>query len=335
MNVFLSCERTRMRKFAIFLLGVLTALLAAPSHAQRLPEGQVTMIVPFPAGGGTDTFARALAEDFRVALKKTIIIINVGGGGGAIGLSRLATSKPDGLTIGIGSTAGIVNVPLLRPDTTPYDPLKDFAPVGQFTSVSQIFAINKAKMPDVDSIRKLIDYLKKNPGTVSYATPGIGTGQHLAGELFQQMTGTKMLHVPYSGSSKAIPDLLGGQVDMAIDTGAVLLPQAKTGKLQFVGWTGRTRPDFDKQLPAVGESVPGYERIGWHGLFLPAKTAPEIVDIYARALQAFVAKPETTVTFREQGVEAVVSTPDQFKDVIRREIEKVSLIIKNSSSKFE
>jgi tripartite-type tricarboxylate transporter receptor subunit TctC len=324
-----------MRKFFYPLVALLAALACAPALAQKLPDGAVTMIVPFPAGGGTDAFARALAEDLRVALKKTIVIVNVGGGGGSIGLTRLATAKPDGLTIGIGSTAPVVNVPLLRPDTTPYDPLKDFTPVGQFTAVSHIFAVNKETVPGVESIATLIDYLKKNPGKVSYGTPGIGTGQHLAAELFQQMTGTKMLHVPYAGSAKVVPDLLGGQIDMAIDTGAVLLPQIRTGKLHLLAWTGRTRPDFDKSMPTVGETVTGYERIGWHGLLVPAKTPNEIVDTYATALQAFAAKPETITTFRELGVQAVVSTPAQYRDEIKREVERVRSIIKNSSSKFD
>ena len=324
-----------MRKFLYPLFFLLAVLFGASALAQKLPEGQVTMIVPFPAGGGSDASARALAEDLRVALKKTIVIVNIGGGGGSIGLTRLATSKPDGLTIGIGSTAPVVNVPLLRPDTTPYDPLKDFTPVGQFTAVSHIFAVNKEKVPGVASIAQLIDYLKKNPGKVSYGTPGIGTGQHLAGELFQQMTGTRMLHVPYAGSSKVVPDLLGGQIDMAIDTGTVLLPQIRTGKVHLLGWTGSTRPDFDKQMPTVAETVPGYERVGWHGLLVPAKTSPEIVDVYANALQAFAAKPETVANFRDLGVQAVVSTPVQYRDEIKREVERVRSIIKNSSSKFE
>lgn len=324
-----------MKKLLSTLLASLALLISAPSHAQKLAEGTVTMIVPFPAGGGTDTFARALAEDFRASLKRTIVIQNIGGGGGSIGLNRLATAKPDGLTIGIGSTAGVVNVPALRPETTPYDPLKDFVPVGQFTSVSHIFAVNMERIPEVDSISKLIDYMKKHPGKISYGTPGIGTGQHLAAELFQQMTGTKMLHVPYSGSSKVIPDLLGGQIDMAIDTATVLLPQVKTGKLRLLAWTGRTRPDFDKHLPTVAESVPGYERIGWHGLLLPAKTPQEIVDTYARALHAFAAKPETIAAFRELGVQAVFSTPAEYRDEIRKELDRVKLIVKNSSSKFE
>jgi tripartite-type tricarboxylate transporter receptor subunit TctC len=326
----------RLRQFLSSALMVGLVLLAGgPAQAQKIPEGTVTMIVPFPAGGGTDAFARALAEDLRVALKRTIVIQNIGGGGGSIGLSRLATSKPDGLTIGIGSTAGVVNVPILKPDTTPYDPLKDFIAIGQFTSVSHIFAVNMEKVPGVDSITKLVEYLKRNPGKVSYGTPGIGTGQHLAAELFQQMTGTKMLHVPYSGSSKVIPDLLGGQIDMAIDTGTVLLPQVKTGKLKLLAWTGRLRPEFDKHLPTVGESVPGYERTGWHGLLVPAKTPPEVVEVYAKALQAFATKPETISTFRDLGVQAVISTPNEYRDEIKRELDRVRQIIKNSSSKFE
>ncbi len=324
-----------MRKLLLPLLTLLAVFAGAPALAQKLPDGPVTMLVPFPAGGGTDAFARALAEDFRVSLKKTIVIVNIGGGGGAVGMSRLATARPDGLTIGIGSTAPVVNVPVLKPDTTPYDPLKDFEPIGQFTAVSHIFAVNKEKMPGVDSMAKLIDHLRKNPGKISYGTPGVGTGQHLAGELLQQMTGTRMLHVPYSGSSKVIPDLLGGQIDMAVDTGTVLLPQVKSGKLLLLGWTGRTRPEFDKQMPTVAETVPGYDRIGWHGLFVPAKTSPEIIDLYAQALKSFATKPETIANFRELGVQAVYSTPAQYRDDIRKEVDRVRSIVKNSSSKFE
>lgn len=323
-----------MQKRILSFFILVAAFAYGPAVAQTLPDGPVTMIVPFPAGGGTDTFARALADDLRISLNKTIVVTNVGGGGGAIGMARLASAKADGLTIGIGSTAGVVNVPVLKP-ATPYDPLNDFTPIGQFTAISHIFAVNKEKMPGVDSIAKLIEFLKKNPGKVNFGSPGVGTGQHLAAELFQQMSGTKMVHVPYSGSNQVVPDLLGGQIDMAIDTSVVMLPQIKTGKLNLLAWTGRTRPDFDSQMPTVAETIPGYDRVGWHGLFLPAKAPQTIVDIYSRALQSFAAKPETITLLRGLGVYTPATTPAQYREDIKTELERVRGIIKNSTSKFD
>jgi tripartite-type tricarboxylate transporter receptor subunit TctC len=308
-------------------------LFLAPAWSQSLPAGTITMIVPFSAGGGTDAVARAFAEHLRVSLQRPIVATNVVGAGGSIGMSRLMHVKPDGLTIAIGSTSA--NIPLQNQGKVLYDPQKDLAPIGQMTTLSHILAVNRSKLPDVDNVAKLIDYLKKHPGEVSYGSPGIGTGHHLAAELFQQMTGTRMLHVPYPGSSQVVVALLGGQVDLAFDTGAVLLPQIKAGKLLPLAWTGRTRPYFDTNLPTIGETVPGYARVAGLGLFAAAGTPADVVTLYSKELQAFAAKPETVAAFRELGFEAVFTTPDQFREEIKNELDRISKIKAGSGGRFD
>ena len=191
----------KKRLFSI-AAAVCAALLPAASQAKdEWPTDTVKIIVPFTAGGTTDIFARVIGDHLQKTFGKPFIIENVPGAGSVTGIAQVARAKPDGLTIGIASTSGLAINPLLRPDQIPYKPLKDLIPVAMFDRVPNVLVINQNKL-NVKTVPELIDYLKKNPGKVAYGSSGVGTSQHLAAELFQQMTGTKMTHVPYPGSAR-------------------------------------------------------------------------------------------------------------------------------------
>jgi len=320
-------------KKAMFSLAVSAclALVASPSMAKdEWPTDTVKIIVPFTAGGTTDIFARVIGDHLQKAFGKPFIIENVPGAGSVNGIAQVARSKPDGLTIGIASTSGLAINPQLRPDQVPYKPLKDLIPVTMFDKVPNVLVINSGKLP-VKSVPELIDYLKKNPGKVAYGSSGVGTSQHLAAELFQQMTGTKITHVPYPGSARMVTDMLGGQVAMTFDNVPLLLPHVQAGKLTMLATATAKRAAFDEKVPAVAEFLPGFEAVAWHGFIAPAGTPKEIVDKLAAEVQACMKKPETIKKFSEAGAEAVATSPKEFADYIAAEMTKWKAVIEKAN----
>ena len=307
------------------------SLVAGPSMAKdEWPTDTVKIIVPFTAGGTTDIFARVIGDHLQKAFGKPFIIENVPGAGSVNGIAQVARAKPDGLTIGIASTSGLAINPLLRPDQVPYKPLKDLIPVTMFDRVPNVLVINSNKLP-VKSVPELIDYLKKNPGKVAYGSSGVGTSQHLAAELFQQMTGTKITHVPYPGSARMVTDMIGGQVAMAFDNVPLLLPHVQAGKLTMLATATGKRAAFDDKVPAVAEFLPGFEAVAWHGFIVPAGTPNEIVQKLAKEVQACMKKPETIKKFSEAGAEAVATSPKEFADYIAAEMDKWKIVIEKAN----
>lgn len=307
------------------------ALVAAPSMAKdEWPTDTVKIIVPFTAGGTTDIFARVIGDHLQKAFGKPFIIENVPGAGSVNGIAQVARAKPDGLTIGIASTSGLAINPLLRPDQVPYKALKDLIPVTMFDRVPNVLVINPNKLP-VKTLPELIDYLKKNPGKVAYGSSGIGTSQHLAAELFQQMTGTKITHVPYPGSARMVTDMIGGQVGMAFDNVPLLVPHVQAGKLTMLATATGKRAAFDEKVPAVAEFLPGFEAVAWHGFVAPAGTPNEIIQKLAAEVQVCMKKPETIKKFSEVGAEALATTPKEFADYIAAEMDKWKIVIEKAN----
>lgn len=321
-----------MKKALISLaVSACMALVASPSMAKdEWPTDTVKIIVPFTAGGTTDIFARVIGDHLQKAFGKPFIIENVPGAGSVNGIAQVARSKPDGLTIGIASTSGLAINPQLRPDQVPYKPLKDLIPVTMFDKVPNVLVINPGKLP-VKSVPELIEYLKKNPGKVAYGSSGVGTSQHLAAELFQQMTGTKITHVPYPGSARMVTDMIGGQVAMTFDNVPLLLPHVQGGKLTMLATATAKRAAFDEKVPAVAEFLPGFEAVAWHGFIAPAGTPKEIVDKLAAEVQACMKKPETIKKFSEAGAEAVATSPKEFADYIAAEMTKWKAVIEKAN----
>ncbi len=312
------------------------ALFTAPLSAQEAgyPSGPVKLIVPFSAGGTADIFARMVGEHLNKTWGQPVVVENIGGAGGVLGVSQLARAPADGSTLGLASTSSLAITPVLPGAKVPYSPVKDLAPIIQISIVPNVLVLNPERLK-ATSVPELIEHLKANPGTVTFGSAGVGTSQHLAGELFQQLTGTKMVHVPYKGSSQMVTDLLGGQIDLAFDNVPLLLPHAKAGKLAILATATAERAGFDPAVPAVAEFVPGFEAVAWHGFLAPAGTPKPVIDKLAQEIQTFMRRPETEAKFRELGAAAVATSPEAFAQHISAETERWKRVIETAGIRSE
>ncbi|GGF72569.1 MFS transporter [Azorhizobium oxalatiphilum] len=293
------------------------ALGAAPALADTAyPSKAVTIVVPFSAGGTADIIARMAAEHLQKKLGQPFVVENIGGGGGVAGVEKVVKAAPDGYTLALASTSNLSVHPTLYGAKFPYQTLRDLKPISQVSVVPNILVINPDKIP-ARNVPDLIAYLKANPDKVSFGSSGTGTTQHLAGELFMQRTGTKMVHIPYKGSSAMLPDLLSGTVELSFDNVPLLLPHVKSGKLIALAVATPDRQDFDKNLPTVAETVPGFEATAWHGFLAPAKTPDAITDKLSTEIQAFMKQPETIKKMQELGMTPMATTPAEFTDLIK------------------
>jgi tripartite-type tricarboxylate transporter receptor subunit TctC len=310
-------------------------LLAAPVKAQdAYPSRQVSVIVPFAAGGTADIFARMVANHLQAKLGKPFVVENVGGAGSIVGVTRLARSAPDGLTLGLASTSALAINPSLYGPKLSYQPDKDLQPIMQISVVPNVLVVNPDKIK-ARTVPDLIAHLKANPGKISFGSAGVGTSQHLAGELFQQMTGTRMVHVPYKGSSTMLTDLISGQIDLAFDNVPLLLPQAKDGKLALIAAATPKRASFDPNLPTVAEYLPGFEAVAWHGFFVPAATPKPIVAKLSEEIGAFMKHPETVQKMAELGADAVALPAEPFAAYIASETARWKKVIEAANIKLE
>lgn len=295
----------------------LSLALAVPALAQpAYPSKPVTVVVPFTAGGTADIIARLAAEHLQKKLGQPFVVENIGGGGGVSGVEKVVKSTPDGHTLVLASTSNLAVHPTLYGAKFPYQTLRDLKPITQVSVVPNVLVVNPSKI-SARTVPDLIAYLKANPDKVSFGSSGVGTTQHLAGELFMQRTGVKMVHIPYRGSSAMLPDLLAGSVELSFDNVPLLLPHVKSGKLVALAVATSQREAFDKNLPAVAEFVPGFEATAWHGFLAPAGTPDAIVEKLATEIQAFMKQPETIKKMEELGMTPMSTTPAQFTDLIK------------------
>ncbi|MGY4470484.1 tripartite-type tricarboxylate transporter receptor subunit TctC [Bradyrhizobium sp. LB9.1b] len=322
---------------SMWLVLASTVLLAtSPAKSQDgYPSKQVTVIVPFAAGGTADIFARMVSNHLQMKFGKPFVVENVGGADGSIlGVTRLAKSAPDGITLGLASTSALAINPTLYGPKLSYQPDKDLAPVAQISVVPNVLVVNPDKIK-ARTVPELIAFLKANPDKVSFGSAGVGTSQHLAGELFQQMTGTKMVHVPYKGSSQMLTDLLSGQIDLAFDNVPLLLPQVKTGQLAMLATATPKRAAFDPEMPAVAEFLPGFEAVAWHGFFVPAATPKPIVEKLSAEIRAFMQQPETVQKMAELGAVAVAVDSEPFAAYIAAETARWKKVIEAANIKLD
>ncbi|KRE07153.1 MFS transporter [Bosea sp. Root381] len=303
--------------FKTIAAACLSLALGAPALAQpAYPSKPVTIVVPFTAGGTADIIARLAAEHLHKKLGQPFVVENIGGGGGVSGVEKVVKSAPDGYTLVLASTSNLAVHPTLYGAKFPYQTLRDLKPITQVSVVPNVLVINPSKIP-ARTVPDLITYLKANPDKVSFGSAGVGTTQHLAGELFMQRTGVKMVHIPYRGSSAMLPDLLSGSVELAFDNVPLLLPQVKSGKLLALAVATPEREAFDKDMPTVAEFVPGFEATAWHGFLAPAATPDAVVEKLSTEIQAFMKAPETVKKMQELGMTPISTTPAQFTDLIK------------------
>lgn len=323
-------NRLTSRLFAI-AAAALAVLFAPMAFAQtNYPTKPVRLIVPFPPAGTTDILARAVAQKLSETWGQQVVVDNHPGAGGNIGSDLVAKAAPDGYTLLMGTVGTHAINPSLY-SKMPYDHVKDFVPVILVAGVPNVLVVNPS-LP-VKSVRELIDYAKANPGKLNFASSGNGTSIHLSGELFKTMTGVQMTHVPYKGSSPALTDLMGGQVQLMFDNLPSSLSFIKAGKLRALAVTSSQRSATLPELPTLAESgLPGFEASSWFGVLAPAGTPKEIVDKINGAVAAWLATPEAKEKLLAQGAIAAGGPPDAFVKHIAAETTKWAKVVKESGA---
>ncbi len=309
------------------------ALALAPFAVQAqaaFPSKALTIVVPFSAGGTTDILARVVGQYMSKDLGQPVIIDNRAGAGGNIGAQMVARAAPDGYTLLMGTVGThAINQSLYK--KMPFDPIKDFAPITRVALVPNLLVANPGQ--PYKSVKELIAYAKANPGKVTFASSGSGTSIHLSGEMFSQMAGVEMQHIPYKGSAPALTDLLGGQTAIMFDNMPSVIGHVKAGKLRPLAVTTPQRSPALPDVPTIAEAgVPGYSATSWFGLLAPASTpAPVIAKLNASILKA-LADPEVKKKMAEQGAEPHGEKPEQFAEFIRSETAKWGQTVKKSGA---
>jgi tripartite-type tricarboxylate transporter receptor subunit TctC len=318
------------------LLSALTTALALaaalPAGAQTFPDKAITIIVGASPGGSTDVSARLLAEPLSKALGKPVVVENKPGASGNIAATQVARSKPDGHTLLMQYSGYHVGNPHLF-DKIPWK-LEDFAPVAVVTFSPHIVAVH----PDVkaNNLKELVDLAKAKPGDIKFGSAGNGSIQHLATELFAQMTGVKMTHVPYKGAAPAVTDVLGGRIELINTTPPSLIAHVRSGKLKALAYTSDKRHPMYNEIPTSAESgVPGYEVASWFGIMAPAKTPPEVIERLTTEIRKVVESDEFKRKVEEQGGVAAFKGPDEFKALIDNEYDYWGKVIKTAGVKAE
>ncbi|CAP43026.1 tripartite tricarboxylate transporter substrate binding protein [Bordetella petrii] len=315
------------------------ALAAAPaaSAAQAYPARQVTILVPFPAGGTTDIAARVVAAELGKAWQQPVVVENRAGAGGNVGTAEAARATPDGYTLLMGTVSThAINQSVYA--KLPYDPVRDFTPVTLVIPVPNILELNPAfaDRHKIRSVADLIAYLKANPGKVNMASTGNGTSTHLSGELFQAMTGTKMTHVPYKGSSPALTDVMSGSADLIFDNLPSSMGFLKAGKLRPLAVTSAERSPAVPDVPTMAQAgVAGYDASSWFGLLAPAGTPPAIVDQVQRDVAKILQDPAVRERFAALGAVPSGMTPAQFKQFMAAEATKWAKVVKQSGARVD
>jgi tripartite-type tricarboxylate transporter receptor subunit TctC len=303
--------------------GAVLLALTAAAAADDYPNRPVRLIIPFPPGGSNDVVGRLVAKHLSDKLGQQVYVDNRGGAGGTIGTELASKAVPDGYTLLVISLAHAVNPWLYK---LPYDHAKAFAPVASFGSGTNVLAVNP-ELP-VHSVKELIDLAKKKPGELQYASAGVGSFQHLGGELFKLMAGVDIVHVPFRGGGPAMIDVMGGHTKIVFSSLIQTTPHLKTGQLRALGTGGAKRNPVLPDVPTIGETVPGYEANNWWGMLVPAGTPPAIIDKLNKAVDAALDAPELRDAFAKEGADVVKMTPAEFGTFIEKETEKWGRVVK-------
>ncbi len=317
-------------RFVACVVGVVACLMAPLVAAQPYPQKPIRMVVTFPPGGAPDTLARLFSE--KSQLGQTVVVENKPGAGGNIGADSVAKAAPDGYTL-VMATVGTHAINGALYSKMPYDMVKDFVPVAHVASAPNLLVVNN-DLP-VKSVAELIAYMKANPNKLSFGSPGIGTSVHVSGELFKSMTGTQMTHVPYKGRQFAIPDLIGGQIQVMFDNMPSALPMAKEGKIRALAQTTAKRSNAATDVPTVAETVPGFEATTWFAVFAPADTPRAVVDRINAEMQRVFKLPEVQDKLKGLGLETWISSPEELARYQAAEIAKWAKVVKESGAKAD
>ena len=316
------------------VIAVITAalLVALPAAAQDWPSRAIKIIVPYTPGTGQDIIARTIGPKLTERLGQTVVIENRAGAAGNIGTEVVTKSPPDGYTILLTASPVVFN-PLIYQGLS-WDPYRDLAPIANLTD--GFLALVVGNGVPASNVKEFVDLLKKNPGKYSYASPGIGTPQHLSGELFKVESKTFMLHVPYRGSAGAVTDLIGGAVDAMFMPVHTVLPQVKQGRLKVLGLAHDQRVAAAPDVPTIHEAGgPKVEASVWYAMYAPAKTPPEIVSRLSTTLRDILRQSDVADSLNKQGLTINYMTPPELTAMMRRETERWSRIVKEKGLKGE
>ena len=313
---------------------ILFAAFAAGAHAQSWPSKPVHLVVPYAPGGPVDLSARLLAPSLQQSLGQPVVVENKPGAGGNLGADFVAKSAPDGHTLVMGAIATHAINPALYPNF-PYDPVRDFRHVTLIVQVPNVLVVNNEVA--ARNVSELVSLIRANPGKFDFASGSTGSTGHLAGELFKQVTGTDMVHVPYKGSAPTTADLLAGRVHLMFDNLASALPNIRAGKVRALAVTTLERTGFLNEVPTLDESgLRGFDLTTWWGVMAPAKTPEAVVDRLAAELGRAIEAPELRERLRGMGSEApTVRTPAQFTAFVERELKIYGELVRRSGAKAD
>jgi len=328
-----------MTRFSPSRRAVVTALAAAgllagmgAQAADAWPSKPITLIVPFSPGGTTDILGRIVAKKLGDALHQTVVVDNRAGAGGTLGAGIAARAAPDGNTFFLATIAHAIAPSLYK--SLPYDFIKDFDPVGLVATTPNVLIVNP-KVP-AKSVKELVAYIQANPGKVNFGSAGPGSTEHLAGELFRSMTGTQITHVPYKGGAPMMADLVGGQIQMALETSPSALPHVRAGAVRALAVTSARRSPAYPGVPTLSEAgVKGYDMITWFALMAPHGTPQPVIARVHKELQAALAAPDVKAQFDKQGVTPGDMPPSVLAGFIQQETKKWGRIVKQSGAKID
>jgi tripartite-type tricarboxylate transporter receptor subunit TctC len=304
----------------IFSLGI------GGAHAQAYPAKVIRLVIPFPPGGSTDLVGRLIGQQLTEAMGQQVVIDNRGGAGGNIGVEHVARSAPDGYTLVLGHIGTFGSGPSLYAKL-PFDPIRDFAPIGLFGGVSNLAVVHPS-LP-VKTIKELIALARANPGQLNYGSAGVGSASHLQVEYFKLLTRTDITQIPYKGTGPMVTELVAGQTQLTITGIPGLLGQVRSGRLRPIAAASERRLPLFPEIPtAIEAGVPGFVVTTWYGPLAPAKTPPEIIARLNGELQKMLQRREVLDRLANEGIEPMGGTPEQYGAYIRSEIERWAKVIK-------
>lgn len=326
-------NRARARLAAVTIMSMIGTWAGSTSAQSAYPTGPVRIVVGWPPGQTTDIVARVVAEQLSREVGQPFVVENKPGAAGIIGTEFVKNAKPDGYTLSINSTGPMAINPSLYKQL-PYDPVKDFAPVGMIVKVPIYFAVNK-DVP-ANNFAEFVTYVKANPGKLAYGSGGNGTTAQLASEMLKGLTGMDLNHIPYKGNPAAMTDMIGGRVIAMFDSAPSVIPRYKAGQIKVLGIAALSRSVNEPNIPTIAEQgVPGFEAMTWIGLFAPAGTPRPIIDRLNAALNKAVMSPALSTTLEKLGAEPAQSTPDEFAATLKKEVASWGKVIHDAGIKLD
>ncbi|MGE4368794.1 MAG: Bug family tripartite tricarboxylate transporter substrate binding protein [Burkholderiaceae bacterium] len=316
----------------LMLIGVLFAQPPV-AHAQY-PERPITLVVPWPTGGGTDTMGRIIAKGLSSVLGVPVVVENKGGANGTIGSRYVSDAPPNGYTLLMGSSGPLTVSSAVRPKEVPYDPLKDFTPVMLVAKIPLVLVVHPS-VP-AKTLQELVDLAKKDSKALTMASVGVGSSNHLTGAMFQSYAGIEMLHVPYKGAGPALTDLLGGQVDVYFDQIATSAPHIRSGKLRALAVTSLERSTLLPEIPSVNESgFAGFDTSSYYAIMLPPGAPDDVVRKLNSALIETVRMQDTKDSFARMGFEADESTPEELREFLTKDLSMWRKVAKDAGVEMD